>query len=101
MYDWVRILFEDGSYPCRLCAVIVHEIGDVLSYQLVVQAAEKPTGVKSTLMTEWFFKEDYYLVDTDCIDSPCFVITNVSNPPDMKIMEALPYDEWASKFTSA
>ena len=102
MYDWMKILFEDGSYPCRLCAVIVHEGNSKRSpYQLVVQAADKPTGVKSTLMTEWFFKEDYYLVDTDCIESPCYVITNVSNSPPMKILETLPHNEWASKFTSA
>ena len=100
--DWLKIMFEDGDYPCRLCAVIVHDMDDTIRYQIVVQSALKTTGVKSSLMTEWYFSEQYYLVDTDTISAPCFVITNVSSSTsESKILETLSLDKWASQFTSA
>ena len=99
--DWLKIMFEDGDYPCRLCSVIVHESENPTRYQIVVQATVKPTGIKSSIMTEWLFCDDYYLVDTDAIVAPCFVITNISSTFENKVLETLPYHLWASQFTSA
>ena len=86
------------SYPCRLASVVVLP-NAAEPYQLVVQSATARTYKDSTLLTEWTFAKDYYVISPDAIEGPCFVIT--ISPNGDKILETLSYDEWPGKFTDA
>jgi hypothetical protein len=86
------------SYPCRLAIVVILD-SPTDPYQLVVQSATERTYRDSTLLYEWTFAQDYYVISPDSIEGPCFVIT--ISPTGDKILETLPYEAWPSKFTEA
>ena len=96
IYDWLKIVFDDDTYPCRLASVVV--TNDINSpYKLIVQSTTSRTGISSTLLTEWNWAATYYTIDPDCIEGPCFVVS-IKN--DMsKILETLPREQWADQFT--
>lgn len=109
IYDWMTVNFVvydrklntevTRAYPCRLAAVVVREMDDMNTepYHLIVQSASHKTNVKSVLLTEWWWSEQYHVILPSNIAGPCFVI---SIKADMsKILETLPLDKWASKFT--
>ena len=109
MYDWMNVLFESMDektktyvktvFPCRLAAVVIPNI-DILNpdpYHLVVQSTIKKTNIKSVLLTEWCWSDEYLVILPSHIVGLCFVI---SNKPDMsKILETLPLKMWAAEFT--
>ena len=102
IFDWMNVLFDDGTYPCRLAAVIVHANPDIAiasneSYTLLVQSATSRTGIASALFTEWSWSADYYAIDPSSIAGPCFVVSITDD--SSKILEALPISEWAALFT--
>jgi hypothetical protein len=101
IYDWMKVIFDESpptSYPCRLASVVVLP-NAAEPYQLVVQSATARTYKDSTLLTEWTFAKDFYVISPDAIEGPCFVIT--ISPNGDKILETLSYDEWPGKFTDA
>lgn len=123
IFDWMRIRFQqegdsdsdDDSdddnetggnnwkcYPSRLACVVVKETADTdgvtsEEYELVVQCATKKTGIKSALFTEWEWSPDYYRVETDSVDSPCFVVSMKGD--NSLILETLALDKWGDEFT--
>ena len=101
IYDWMKVMFDGEppmSYPCRLAIVVILD-SPTDPYQLVVQSATERTYRDSTLLYEWTFAQDYYVISPDSIEGPCFVIT--ISPTGDKILETLPYEAWPSKFTEA
>jgi Plavaka transposase len=99
IYDWMKVMFDGQpptSYPCRLAIVVVMD-NPTDPYQLVVQSATERTYRDSTLLTEWTFAPDYYVISPDSIEGPCFVI--MISPTGDTILETLPYEAWPSKFT--
>ena len=101
IYDWMQVLFDDDTYPCRLAAVVISALCTTdcqEPYQLVVQSATKRTGVKSALLTEWLWDPQYYVVSPESIVSPCFIITIKED--NSKILEALPIEDWPAQFTT-
>jgi hypothetical protein len=101
IYDWMKVMFDGEppmSYPCRLAIVVIMD-SPTDPYQLVVQSATERTYRDSTLLYEWTFAQDYYVISPDSIEGPCFVIT--ISPTGDKILETLPYEAWPSKFTEA
>lgn len=123
IFDWMRIRFqnEEGEaiptddesggedpdrdwvcYPSRLACVVVSEHVDQdghvsEDYELVVQCATRKTGIKSALFTEWEWSPEYYRVETDSIDSPCFVVS--IKPDNSLILETLALEKWCDEFT--
>lgn len=101
IYDWMKVIFDGDpptSYPCRLAMVVIMD-NPADPYRLVVQSATERTYKDSTLLKEWTFSPEFYIISPESIERPCFVI--MISPTDDKILEALPYDEWPSKFTDA
>lgn len=96
IYDWLKIVFDDGSYPCRLASVVI--TNDINTpYKLIVQSTTTRTGISSTLLTEWHWAATYYTIDPDCIEGPCFVVT-IKNDKS-KVLETLPLQQWPDQFT--
>ena len=106
IYDWMRVLYDDGdTYPCRLAAIVVHEVeddesegGEYQEYSLIVQCATERTGVKSALFTEWKWSPVYEVVQPSNIVSDCFVVSIKRD--NSKILETLHYNRWAAEFTA-
>ena len=97
-YDWMKIKFVQGSFPCRLAVVVVlGDRGKHQEYKLVVQSATKRLKHSSVLMKKWAWSPQYYIVDPDTIEAPCFVVSTEAN--DSIILETVLYQEWASHFT--
>ena len=95
-YDWLKIVFDDDSYPCRLASVVI--TNDINTpYKLIVQSTTTRTGISSTLLTEWNWAATYYTIDPDCIEGPCFVV--VIKNDRSKVLEALPREQWPDQFT--
>jgi hypothetical protein len=95
----MRVKFDTGIFPCRLALVVV--VGD--DYHLIVQSTKEQTVFPgcngSALFTEWNWSaEDYYTVSPENIVSRCFCISGRDN--ESRILEALPYEEWADQFTN-
>ena len=97
IYDWMKIRFEDKTYPSRLAAVVICKESPSEPYQLVVQCTTQETGTKSVLLTEWFMSDTYYVVSPDAIDAPCFVIETTDD--NSKVQETLPIEDWPGCFT--
>jgi hypothetical protein len=107
--DWmnVRFMVKDRkakkeiacAFPCRLAAVVLCDIDkhNLEPYHLVVQSAMRRTNVKSVLLTEWLWSDEYLVVFPSNIVSPCFVISIKDDTS--KILETLPLEKWASEFT--
>ena len=98
IYDWMKALFDDIVYPCRLSAVVVCDNDQIESEQwhLVVQRATHETNVRSVLLTEWWWSPTYYVISPNDIVAPCFVISIKED--NSKILETLPIDEWHLNF---
>ena len=109
IYDLMNVLFEikgektktyvETTFPCWLAAVVIRNV-DALNpdpYRLVVQSITKKTSIKSVLLTEWCWSDEYLVILPLHIVGPCFVI---SIKPDMsKILETLPLEKWAAELT--
>jgi len=100
-YDWMKVQFDTGIFPCQLCLVIVHARRAESEFHLVVQSTtEQRTSSDSNgsvLFTEWQWSQDYYTILPEHIVSRCFCITNKHD--NTRILETLPYEEWANQFT--
>lgn len=94
----MKVLFEEDSYPSRLCAIILNSKESSEEISLVVQCATRQTGTKSALLTEWEWSDKYYVVSPEAIDSPCFVISITDD--HSKILETAPYSDWPNIFTT-
>ena len=97
----MKVIFDGEpptSYPCRLAMVVIMD-NPADPYRLVVQSATARTYKDSTLLKEWTFSPEFYIISPESIEGPCFVI--MISPTNNKILETLPYDEWPSKFTDA
>ena len=98
MYDWMKVRFNTGSFPCRLAAVVICDNVPDDPYRLVVQSTTKQTGVKSVLLTEWYMSDTYYVVYPESIKGSCFVIEHTTN--NSKVHEVLSREKWAGEFTT-
>ena len=98
IYDWMNVVFEEGTYPSKLMAVVVKSSNHGEGLHLVVQSASRRTHVDSVLFREWDFSEDYYTITPDSIESPVFVIS-IQDEKSNKILETLSYEDWPSQFT--
>jgi hypothetical protein len=74
MYDWLFVLFDEGTFPCKLAVVVMTDNQDD-PIQLVVQSASCKTNVQSVLLTEWVMSPEYYAVSPDTIVGSAFVIS--------------------------
>ena len=107
IYDWMLVKFAgfQDNYPCRLAAVVINEAfdgTDVKSrkYKLVVQSTTKRLAKKSSvLLSEWLWQPfPYYVIDTDDIVAPCFVISVVDD--HSVVLETKARHLWPAEFTS-
>ena len=98
IYDWMKVVFEEGVYPCRLAMVVITSNAEE-PYHLIVQSALKATKRQSTLLKEWDMSNIYYSISPDTIEGPCFVISIKED--DSKVLETLPYEEWPAQFSTA
>ena len=94
--DWMKVVFEEGSFPCRLVSVIVLNDAEP-KYELIVQSASQRTNRDSVLFKEWLWSPVYYTISPESIEEPCFVISIKED--HSTILETLRYESWASKFT--
>ena len=100
IYDWMKICFEDKSYPSCLAAVVICKETPAKPYQLVLQCTTQETGTKSVLLTEWFMSDTYYVVLPDAIDAPCFVIeTTDNNSKSSRDVTSSDAQNWPGCFT--
>ena len=111
IFDWMLVKFETeatGSQeagvdyvPCKLAAVVFNDDPNVTNdddkYRLVVQCTISRTGVKSALLTEWWWLPDYVIISPASIFYPCFVITIKED--ESIVMETLAYEKWPGEFT--
>jgi hypothetical protein len=102
-YDWAIIRTEnnDGSeaeYPSRILSCIprFNDAENEMTYDLVVQFCDEPSGRESFLFTEWLFNSDYYVVSATALVGLCFVL--VSSEVDGKVLVVKDRAEWASTF---
>ena len=84
----MNVVFEEGTYPSKLMAVVVKSSNHGEGLHLVVQSASRRTHVDSVLFREWDFSEDYYTITPDSIESPVFVIS-IQDEKSNKILETL------------
>lgn len=112
IYDWMLVKFEtkaDGNqeagvdyFPCKLVAVVFNKDAVVPNdddkYRLVVQCTLNRTGVKSVLLTEWWWSPEYVIISPAAIFNPCFVITIKED--QSIVMETLAYEKWPGEFTN-
>jgi hypothetical protein len=101
IYDWMIINFgeEHGNFPCRLVLVVVLDPPEDPDekYQLIVQCTtEKVPEHESNLLREWKWSPEYTIVPANAIVAPSFVISITHD--GTTVLEAKPYQEWASKF---
>jgi hypothetical protein len=96
MYDWMFVLFEEGSFPCRLAIVVVTN-DENEPFQLVIQSASRKTNKDSVLLSEWLWSDNFYAISPDTIEGPAFVVSIKDD--NSKILATLPRNEWAGKFT--
>jgi len=103
-FDWLRIQFDSGIFPCRLCSVVLlfSSTNNDPEYFLIVQSTTAQSSPKyghgSVLFNEWLWSHDYFIVPPESIHSPCFVISSTDD--SNRILEALPYEDWALQFTN-
>jgi Plavaka transposase len=95
--DWMLVMFEEGSFPCRL-AIVVMTDDESDPIQLVVQSATRKTHADSVILSEWLWSDEFYVVSPDTIEGPAFVISIKDD--NSKILVTLPYDQWAGKFST-
>ena len=65
-----------------------------MTYDLVVQFCDEPSGRESLLFTKWLFNIDYYVVSATALVGLCFVL--VSSEADGKVLVVKDRPEWAS-----
>ena len=108
-YDWLRVGFENQrtkqvrNFPCKLVAVVVeNKKTSNAKYTMVLQCAQDTTERSSVLFTEWTWAPRFEVAPAASIHSQCFVIPIGNDKKNNKplIIEALPVEEWAGKFTS-
>ena len=111
IHDWMLVKFETEAvgnqaagvdyFPCKLAAVVLNDDSNVTNdddkYRLVVQCTISRTGVKSALLTEWWWSPDYVIISPATISQPCFVITIKED--QSIVMETLEYEKWPGEFT--
>lgn len=68
------------------------------SHDLAVQRQTVETEQDSVLFTEWEWSSDYVVLNGDQIFSPIFVMSIKKDTSC--VIEALPIDAWAAKFTT-
>ena len=90
------VLFEEGSFPCRLAIVVVTN-DENEPFQLVIQSASRKTNKDSVLLSEWLWSDNFYAISPDTIEGPAFVVSIKDD--NSKILATLPRNEWAGKFT--
>jgi hypothetical protein len=106
MYDWMLVHFDGYSdkFPCRLAAVVMNNDFDTSDpdskpFKLIVQSTVAKVPEKSSvLLTQWTWSPKYYVIDTESIVGPCFVISIVDD--DSVVLEALALDAWPGQFTT-
>jgi hypothetical protein len=85
IHDWMLVKFETeavgnqaagvDNFPCKLAVVVLNDDSNVTNdddkYRLVVQCTISRTGVKSALLTEWWWSPDYVIISpaTICDDT--------------------------------
>jgi hypothetical protein len=102
----MNVLFEETNqnvetaFPYRLAAVMLCDVNrtNTEPYHLVVQSAQRKTGIKSVLLTEWSWSAEYLVIYPSHIVGPCFVISIKDDTS--KILEALSLDKLPSEFTT-
>ena len=107
IFDWMLVRFEgyDDKFPCWLAAVVINDSFDILDinakrYNLVVQCTTKRLAHKSSvLLIEWTWLPQYYVIDTNDIVAPCFVISVVADHSVVLETKARHF-LWPEQFTS-
>ena len=106
IYDWMLVNFEGYSdtFPCRLAAVVFNDADDNTEvdfnpFKLVIQSTTKHLLNKSSaLLSEWTWSPQYYVIDTDSIVAPCFVISIVED--HSVVLETKARHLWPAEFTN-
>ena len=53
----------------------------------------------SILFQDWLFDPTtYYIISSDCIVSPCFVVEDIDEDGNKRALVALDKDKWAAEF---
>jgi len=92
------------TFPCRLAAVVFNDADDSTEvdlhpYKLVIQSTTKRLLNKSSaLLSEWTWSPQYYVIDTDSVVAPCFVISIVED--HSVVLETKASHLWAAEFTN-
>lgn len=68
------VLFEEGSFPCRLAIVVVTNDRKE-PFQLVVQSASRKTNKASVLLSEWLWSDTFHAISPGTIEGPAFVVS--------------------------
>jgi hypothetical protein len=83
MHDWMLVQFKTEAvgnqeagvdyFPCKLAAVVLNNDLNVTNdnkCRLVIQCTIIQTGVKSALLTKWWWLPDYVITSSATISHP-------------------------------
>jgi len=105
-YDWAFAQFEDdegnllGDFPCRIVSCIHRHGADSrenMTFDLVVQSCNEPTGRESILFTEWTFNRKFHVVSSTALVSLCYVLVDGCELMDI-VFVVKDKEKWASLF---